>query len=138
MNYASTFRLPAALAVALLAAPALAQSTDEVLQHHLDAFGAGDVDAIMSDYAPDAVVINQDTIMIGHDEIRPLFDAFVAEFGKPAMSFEMVDRKVEGDIAYIVWSAETADNVYDYATDTLVIRDGKIAYQTLAGVITAK
>ena len=33
---------------------------------------------------------------------------------------------------------ETADNVYELATDTFVIRDGKIVTQTLAGKIVPK
>lgn len=138
MTRLSTAALATIAGLALLAAPAFAQSTEEVLQHHLEAFGAGDVDGILSDYAEDAVVINENGVMKGHDEIRPLFDAFVEEFGKPGMSFEMVDQKVEGEVAFIVWKAETADRTYDYATDTFVVRDGKIAYQTLAGVTTDK
>lgn len=122
----------------LLATHAIGQSTEEVLQHHLDTFGAGDVDGIMSDYAEDAVVIVPTGVLKGHDEIRPLFESLAAEFGKPGMSFEMVDQKVEGDIAYIIWTAETADNVYDFATDTFFIQDGKIQKQTFAGKIEPK
>lgn len=136
--FKSSYSLSAAIGLALLASQAFAQSTDDVLQHHLDAFGAGDVDAIMADYAEDAVIVNQSGIRKGPDEIRPLFDAFVEEFGKPGATFELLVRKVEGEVAYIVWTAETADNIYELATDTFVIRDGKIAYQTLAAKITAK
>jgi hypothetical protein len=31
------------------------------------------------------------------------------EFAKPGMSFEMLRQEVDGDTAYIVWKAETAD-----------------------------
>ncbi len=33
----------------------ISEQTEQVLQHHLQAFDQGDVDAILSDYAPDAV-----------------------------------------------------------------------------------
>ena len=37
---------------------------------------------------------------------------------------------------YCIWTAETADNVYELGTDTLVVRDGKILGQSFAGKIT--
>jgi len=41
-------------------------------------------------------------------------------------------------VAFITWSAETADNVYEFATDTFVIRDEKIVTQTFAAKVTPK
>ncbi|NNE84853.1 MAG: nuclear transport factor 2 family protein [Alphaproteobacteria bacterium] len=112
--------------------------TEKVLGHHLAAFGAGDVADIMSDYTSDSVLITPGGALRGLDQIRPLFEGLVAEFGKPGASFTMGTQIIEGDIAYIVWSAETADNVYEVATDTFVVRDGKIHRQTFAGKITSK
>jgi hypothetical protein len=37
-----------------------------------------------------------------------------------------------------MWTAETADNVYEVGTDTFVVRDGKIAAQSFTGKITPK
>lgn len=112
--------------------------TEKVLGHHLAAFGAGDVADIMSDYTTDSVLITPGGALRGLDQIRPLFEGLVAEFGKPGASFTLGTQIIEGDIAYIVWSAETADNVYEVATDTFVVRDGKIHRQTFAGKITPK
>jgi hypothetical protein len=50
----------------------------------------------------------------------------------------MKQQVVEGDYAYILWSAETADNVYEVGTDTFVVRDGKIVAQSFAAKITPK
>ena len=50
----------------------------------------------------------------------------------------MKQLSVEGDHAYGVWTAETADNVYELGTDTLTIRDGKIVAQSFAGKIVPK
>jgi len=41
-------------------------------------------------------------------------------------------------VRHILWTAETADNVYEMATDTLVVRDGKIVAQSFTGKITPK
>ena len=45
---------------------------------------------------------------------------------------------IEGDFAYCIWTAETADNVYELGTDTLVVQDGQIVAQSFAGKITPK
>lgn len=45
---------------------------------------------------------------------------------------------VEGDYAYILWSAETADNVYELGTDTFTLQNGKIVAQSFTGKITPK
>ena len=45
---------------------------------------------------------------------------------------------IEGDYAYILWTAETADNVYEVGTDTFVVRDGKIVAQSFTGKIVPK
>jgi len=50
----------------------------------------------------------------------------------------MKEQFVSGDYAYILWSAETADNVYELGTDTFVVRDGKIVAQSFTGKITPK
>jgi hypothetical protein len=50
----------------------------------------------------------------------------------------MKQQSIEGDYAYILWAAETADNVYEMATDTFVVRDGKIVAQSFTGKITPK
>jgi hypothetical protein len=72
------------------------------------------------------------------DAIRELFVGMFEEFGKPGMSFEMLQQDVEGDCAYIVWKAETADNVYEVGTDTFVVQGGKITYQSFCGKIAPK
>lgn len=107
-------------------------TTNEVLDNHLACFGRRDLDGILSDYAPDAVLFTQDGPLRGHDEIRPLFEALLEEFGKPGASFTLTQRFVDGDHAYIVWTAETADRAYELGTDTFVVRDGRIAVQSFA------
>jgi hypothetical protein len=72
------------------------------------------------------------------DAIRPFFQALIAEFSKPDSSFRMKLQSVDGDHAFILWTAETADNLYELATDTFVVRSDKIVAQSFAGKITPK
>ena len=113
-------------------------STKDVLDNHLKCFGEGDLNGILSDYAPGAVLFTPDGPLRGTNSIRPLFQAMIAEFGKPAATFSMKQQSVEGDYAYILWTAETAENVYELGTDTFVVRDGKIVAQSFTGTIAPK
>ena len=115
-----------------------AASAKEVVEQHLKYFREGDLKGILADYAPGAVFFTPDGALRGVDEIRPLFQAMIAEFQKPGTAFNMKHQFVEGDYAYILWTAETADNVYELGTDTFVVRDGKIVAQSFTRKITPK
>ena len=115
-----------------------AASTTDVLDRHLQCFGGCDLDGIMADYAPDAVLFMPGTKLEGATAIASHFKGAFVEFGKPGLSFTMIDKVVHGDFAFIVWKAETADNVYEMGTDTFVVRDGKIVAQTFAAKVTPK
>jgi ketosteroid isomerase-like protein len=113
-------------------------STKDVIDHHLKAFGELDLKGVLSDYAPDAVFFTPHGPLRGGDAIKPLFQAMIAEFAKPGAVFSMEAQFVEGEYGYILWSAETADNVYELGTDTFVVRDGRIVAQSFTGKITPK
>ena len=113
-------------------------STKDVLDHHLKAFDQGDINGVLSDYAPEAIFFTKNGALKGVERIRPLFEALIGEFGKPRATFNMKQQLVEGDYAYILWAAETADNVYELATDTFVVREGKIVAQSFTAKIMPK
>jgi ketosteroid isomerase-like protein len=114
------------------------KTTKDVIDHHLKAFAERDLKGVLSDYATGAVFFTQHGPLRGADAIRPLFQALIAEFAKPGATFRLQQQGVEGDYAYILWTAETADNVYELGTDTFVVRDGKIVAQSFTGKITPK
>lgn len=112
--------------------------TKDVFDHHVKCFGEGDLQGILADYSPGAILFTPDGPLRGIDAIRPFFEVLLAEFGKPGTAFSMKLVSIEGDFAYCIWAAETADNVYELGTDTLVVRDGRIVAQSFAGQITPK
>jgi ketosteroid isomerase-like protein len=114
------------------------KSTNDVIDHHLKAIEQGDVNAILSDYAPDAILFKGDGVFEGVDAIRPVFEKFVAEFQRHGTTISTKQRLVEGDYAYMVWTAETADNVYELATDTFFVKQGKIVAQSFTAKIEPK
>ena len=114
------------------------ESTDDVIDHHLKAIAQGDVNAVLSDYTPDAVLFRSDGIFKGVDAIRPVFEKFVAEFQKPGTTSNTTQRLVAGDYAYMLWTAETPDNVYELAADTFFLKDSKIVVQSFGAKVTPK
>lgn len=114
------------------------KSTSDVLANHLRTFAEGNLEELLSDYAPDAVFFAQDGPRIGPAALRPMFGSLIAEFAKPGASFSLRQQSVHGDCAYIWWTAETVDNVYEMATDTFVVREGRIVAQSFTAEIISK
>ena len=103
--------------------------TKATLEHHLQAFEEG-LDAIMSDYTEDSVVVSPDGTYRGLLEIRGFFMAFVAGLPDGFWDvFEMKRQEVVGEYAYIHWEAKPWVLL---GTDTFVVKDGKFALQTFA------
>ena len=115
----------------------IGQRTEETLLEHLQAFGRGDVEAITTDYEETSVLIIRDGPLRGPAEIRPFFESLVADF-PPGSAFEVSEQIVEGEIAYIVWSGESEKVKIPFATDTFVVRDGKIVAQTFSAQMEKK
>ena len=113
-------------------------TTTSVLNQHLKSFSENDLDGVLADYSSDAVLFVPGRSLRGPKAIKPFFQALLAEFAKPGASFSMGQQYVDGDYAYILWSAETADNSYEAATDTFVVRNGKIVAQSFAAKIIPK
>jgi hypothetical protein len=64
----------------------------------------------MADYTDASRFFTPDGLLRGSQAIRRFFAVMFEEFEKPGMSFELLRQEVSGDTAYIVWTAETADN----------------------------
>jgi ketosteroid isomerase-like protein len=114
------------------------RTTNEVVNQHLKCFAEKNVDGVLADYATDAVLFVPGGPLRGTAAIKPFFQAIVAEFSKPGASFSLSQQHADGDYAYILWNGETADNKYEAATDTFVVRNGKIVAQSFAARITPK
>jgi len=119
--------------------PTQIDTTRQVLEHHLRALAAGDLDAIVSDYTDDSTLIGPDGVVKGRQAIRASFERGLDSLFKPGTyEFTLDTTQVADDIAYIVWHANCAAMDIVFGTDTFLIRDGKIAVQTFAAKIEAK
>jgi hypothetical protein len=104
-------------------------STETTLSHHFQAFGEG-IDAIIQDYTPESVLFTPDGPLLGLEPIREFFDGFLRTSPPELLrAMTLVRQDIQGEIAYILWKAEP---YIPLATDTFVVRDGKIVAQSFA------
>jgi ketosteroid isomerase-like protein len=105
--------------------------TESVVRNHLQTFlEQKGVDAIALDYDAGAILVGEDRTYHGRAEIRAFFEEFIASLPPGTIEqFALRALHVEGDLAYIVWSAGSAVLL---GTDTFVVRNGRIVSQTFA------
>jgi hypothetical protein len=115
-----------------------ASTTEDVLRHDLSCFRKGDLSGLMEDYDSQAKFFTPNGILRSSAALREFFSILLEEFGKPGLSFERLREDIEGDTFYLVWKADTADNRYEFATDTFVLMSGKIVTRSFAGKIVPK
>ena len=113
-------------------------SAEQLLAQHIERFGRGDVDGLLSEYADDVVFLSQDRVLHGPASLRPLFEAMIAEFSQPGVSFELLAQHADGDFAYVAWRADTPAHHYALGSDSFVFRDGKIVMHSVAIAATPK
>jgi|KBSSwiStaDraftv2_1062776.scaffolds.fasta_scaffold2696678_2 ketosteroid isomerase-like protein len=101
-------------------------SSDEslnVLQRHGAAAEAGDLDAVMADYTDESVLISSRHGVLTGAAIRGFFESPADMTG-----FAVTGLHIEGDVILVTWKTAAVPA----GSDTFVIRDGKIAVQTVA------
>ena len=113
-------------------------TTKDVIDQHLQSFYQKDLERLLSDYTMDAVLFVPERPLKGPAAIRPFFENLFSEFSQPGSSFTLNKQLVEDDYGYIAWNAETADHRYEGATDTFVVREGKIVAQSFFATIIRK
>ena len=77
-------------------------TTNDVLDQHLKSFYKNDLEGVLADYSPDAVLFIPGRPLKGPNAIKPFFQAFFSEFAKPGASLSMRERWVEGERLHLV------------------------------------
>lgn len=97
--------------------------TKRVVLRHIEAGKTGDASVIPRDYADDAVIVMSGTATTGVDAIQKVFEGL---YQRTPLELNYRTQIFENDVGYVVW---TIDNLT--GSDTFVVRDGKIAVQTV-------
>jgi predicted SnoaL-like aldol condensation-catalyzing enzyme len=105
----------------------------EVVTHHLNSFLDNNLEAVMSDYTNESVLITQDTTYTGLEEIKGFFAGLIMHFPQQ-MSNLVLDKLVtNNNLVYIVWHASTPNLQVPFGSDTFIIKDNAIYQQTFVG-----
>ena len=105
------------------------RSPQEVFQHHAEALGAGDLDAIVEDYSDDAVFITPAGALHGKAGVREGFTKLLADV--PNADWTLPTQIYEGDALFLEWTATSAATKVEDGIDTFIFRDGQIRLQTV-------
>lgn len=112
---------------------------EALIQHHIAAFQRGDVEAVLSDYAPDAVMVTKGTgALVGVEAIRSAYEMIFEHVFPPATTTVDFEPLIAaGEIALLHFTARTPTVRTVGAFDSFVIRNGKIVGQTGGGEFVA-
>jgi hypothetical protein len=122
---------------ALLATPALAGADTKILDHHVANMKAGNLEAVLSDYASYAVVVTPagmvtpDGVFTGA-ETRTLFRVLTDKDHLPGNKTMQVKYTTAGpDTSVMQWVQFKGTPQEVSGHDVFVTRDGKIVFQTV-------
>jgi hypothetical protein len=106
------------------------RSAREVLEDHLNLRQQGSVELDVSrNYAEDVRHLSAEGVRVGHDGVRAAARELLARLPEPKLG--QVRQLVDGEIAFIEWTAEGRDRYVLDGVETFVIRDGLIRVQTV-------
>lgn len=108
-------------------------TSEAVLQNHLSSFMENNLNALMTDYTNDSILITPDTNYTGLEEIEGFFIDLMSHFPKKKSIVELDKTVIDDELVYIVWHGKTPSLEVSFATDTFIIKNSKILRQTFAG-----
>jgi hypothetical protein len=111
---------------------------EEVLSHHLQAFGSNNIEEMMKDYDEQSEVWTPNGALRNLESIRSFFNYAFTLVPQGSTQFEITQRLERDDMVYLAWYAESPAASIPLGTDTFVIKNGKILLQTLAAHIIPK
>lgn len=106
------------------------RSPRQVLDDHLSLAASGDWRTDLErNVADDIVVLTGFGVFVGRDQVRVLAELLEAQL--PDATFEYTTVVVHDDVAFLEWTADGPTARVRDGADSFVIRDGRIAVQTI-------
>jgi ketosteroid isomerase-like protein len=129
--------MPAAIFLAVVGSGAAYAADTKIIDHHVANMKSGNLEGVLSDYAPDAVVVtpagmvSSNGVFVGADT-RKLFSVLTDKDHVPGNKTMQTRYETLGpDTVLMHWVQfkGTAKEVTGY--DVFVLRGGKVAFQTV-------
>lgn len=111
--------------------------TNEILTHHLTAFGNNNLDEIMKDYTEQSEVLTVDGSLKGLDLIRKFFAGMFTTI-PTGSEFEMKQLTITENVAHIVWASKSNVAEIPLGSDTFVFENDKIKLHSVVAYISNK
>lgn len=106
------------------------RSPAEVFADHLRESRMGSLDDDLArNYAEDLIVLTGRGVYRGHEGLRQLVRLLGQEL--PNATFEYRTRLVEGEMAFLEWTARAEGAWVEDGADSFLIRNGRILAQTI-------
>lgn len=113
------------------------RTTEEVFEDHLRLAAEKRLDEdIARNCAEDIVLLTNDGVFRGHEGVREA--AALLERELPEGTYEYVQKEVHGEMAFLVWTGDSATRVVRHGADSFLIREGKIRVMTVYFVAVDK
>ncbi|NVK52856.1 MAG: nuclear transport factor 2 family protein [Flavobacteriaceae bacterium] len=112
--------------------------TKDIVIHHMDSFYDNDIDALMSDYTEESIIMTLEQTFKGLKEIRLFITEFITYFPKGKTILVLDKLSVENDLGYVVWHAHTPNIKISLGSGTFILKNGKILKQTFVGQLDKK
>lgn len=84
---------------------------------------------IKNNFSPDVIVLSSFGTFRGHDGIRKSAAKLDRDLG--SAKFVYNHTQIEGDYAFLEWSANKGEEIVCDGADSFVVKDGKIVLQTV-------
>ena len=94
------------------------------------------LDEIIKDYSEDSILIGNNKVCKGLEEIRGVFASLFKIFnnGRNLINPEAIAKKV----IYITWNFTPKDDETYFGSDSFVVENGIVTYQTVASLLYKK
>ncbi len=108
---------------------------EQVVAHHFATIAAGDLDAVMSDYADDAVLISAAGVTRGKPGIRSQFAQLLRPpTTGPRRQADIIEKHFTADVAWLIWVQNAGKPNELRGVETYLVRNGKIRLETVGTV----
>jgi hypothetical protein len=104
-------------------------------QLQIAALEAGDMNALLDQYHPDATMVGFDFVVKGHGAIKEHFERYLERLG--ALKLKSTDRFIETEDAIFFEATIMGDLGEAQVYDVFVLRDGKATHH-FSGVISPR
>lgn len=114
----------------------MTRTPEEIIDHHVAALAAGDVAALVADYAENARFVTVDGVVTGRPSLEQTIAGIVEQFPDFIVSIDKL--VVDDDVVLLEWTGEALGHTMTDGVDTFLIRDDKILLQTARFTVHAK